>query len=135
MIVLNFTVDAYSLLHIYMITQGDVVYYTFYKLHSTMKPWCGPCSALYEAATKRGKCQCTGRMHHNIIIINANIIIINTRPKPAYGRQGLAGSWGQGTDQASTFWGVLNVSLRACGLSSDLHQHGIMNYPQTHLEP
>ena len=44
-----------------------------------MKPWCGPCSALQEAATKRGKCHCTGRMHHNIIIIiiNANIIITN----------------------------------------------------------
>ena len=45
----------------------------------------------------------------------ALIIIIITRPKPAYGRQGLAGSWGQDTDQAGTFWGVLNVSLRAFG--------------------
>ena len=35
-------------------------------------------------------------------------IIIITRPKPAYGRQGLAGSWGQDTDQAGTFLGVLN---------------------------
>ena len=26
-------------------------------------------------------------------------IIIITRPKPAYGRQGLAGSWGQDTDE------------------------------------
>ena len=41
------------------------------------------------------------------------INIIITRPKPAYGQQGLAGSWGQDTDQAGTFWGVLNVSLRA----------------------
>ena len=38
-----------------------------------------------------------------------------TRPKPAYGRQDLAGSWGQYTDEVSTFFGVLNVSLRACG--------------------
>ena len=30
------------------------------------------------------------------------IIIIITRPKPAYGRQGLAGSWGQDTDELST---------------------------------
>ena len=30
------------------------------------------------------------------------IIIITTRPKPAYGRQGLAGSWGQDTDEVST---------------------------------
>ena len=48
-----------------------------------------------------------------LIIIVATIII--TRPKPAYGRQGLAGSWGQDTDEVSTFWGVVNVSLRACG--------------------
>ena len=38
--------------------------------------------------------------------------IINTRPKPAYGWQGLAGSWGQDTDQAGTFWGVLRVSKK-----------------------
>ena len=36
-----------------------------------------------------------------IVII---IVIIITRPKPAYGRQGLAGSWGQDTDEVSTFW-------------------------------
>jgi len=45
-----------------------------------------------------------------VIIIT---IIITTRPKPAYGRQGLAGFWGQDTDQAGTFWGVVNISLRA----------------------
>ena len=32
-----------------------------------------------------------------------NLIIIITRPKPAYGQQGLAGSWGQDTDVVSTF--------------------------------
>ena len=32
------------------------------------------------------------------------IIIIITGPKPAYGRQGLAGSWGQDTDKVSNFW-------------------------------
>ena len=31
------------------------------------------------------------------------VIIILTRPKPAYGRQGLAGSWGQDTDEVSAF--------------------------------
>ena len=40
-------------------------------------------------------------------------LIIFTRPKPAYGRQGLLGSLGQDTDQAGTFSGVLNISLRA----------------------
>ena len=43
------------------------------------------------------------------------ITIIITRPKPAYGRQGLAGSWGKNTDQAGTFWGALSVSLCASG--------------------
>ena len=46
-----------------------------------------------------------------IMMIN----IINTRPKPAYGRLGLVGSWGQDTDQTGTPWGVLNVSLCASG--------------------
>ena len=49
----------------------------------------------------------------HIITTKTNTIIIITRPKPAYGRQGLVGSLGQDTDQAGTFWGVLNVSLRA----------------------
>ena len=31
------------------------------------------------------------------------IIIIITRPKPAYGRQGLAGFWGQDKDEVSAF--------------------------------
>ena len=48
-------------------------------------------------------------------ITKSNITIIITRPKPAYGRQGLAGLWGQDTDQGGTFWDVLNVSLRASG--------------------
>ena len=48
-----------------------------------------------------------------MIIIIIIIAIITTRPKPAYGRQGLAGLWGQDTDQAGTFWGVVNISLRA----------------------
>ena len=51
------------------------------------------------------------RLSYCVIII----IIIITRPKPAYGQQGLAGSWGQNTNQAGTFWGVFNVSLRASG--------------------
>ena len=41
------------------------------------------------------------------------IIIIITRPKPAYGRQGLAGSWGQDTDEVSTlvFHGFRSVLM------------------------
>ena len=51
-----------------------------------------------------------------IVFIDKTIIIITiiiTRPKPAYGRQGLAGLRGQDTDQAGTFWGIDNISLRA----------------------
>ena len=56
---------------------------------------------------------CDGKEVLAIILII--LIIIITRPKPAYGRQGLAGSWGQDTNQARIFWGVLNVSPRASG--------------------
>ena len=48
------------------------------------------------------------------VVIIIIIIIIITRPKPAYGRQGLTGLWDLDTDKAGSFWGVLNVSLRAC---------------------
>ena len=43
-----------------------------------------------------------------------------------YGRQGLAGSLGQGYSQAGTFWCVLNVSLHASGgqLGSDIVDRG-----------
>ena len=47
-----------------------------------------------------------------------------TRPKPAYGRQGLAGSWRQHTHEVSTFLGVFNVSLRACGAQLGFNQPG-----------
>ena len=62
-----------------------------------------------------------------ILIIHIILIIIITRPKPAYGRQGLAGSWGQDTDEVSTFFGVLNVSLRACGAQLGFNQPGTIN--------
>ena len=63
--------------------------------------------------------------HITIIIIIFFTIIIITRPKPAYGWQGLAGSWGKNTDQAGTFWGVLE-------LSSNINQPGTMtNHKKT----
>ena len=67
-----------------------------------------------------------GDKYYHMITITIIIIII-TRPKPAYGRQGLAGSWGQDTDQAGTFWGVLNVSLRASGAQ--------LGYKLSHKKP
>ena len=56
---------------------------------------------------------CAGNIWDLMVMMIVTIIIIITRPKPAYGRQGLAGLWGQDTDQAGTFWGVVNISLRA----------------------
>ena len=55
------------------------------------------------------------------------IIIIITRPKPAYGRQGLAGSWGQDTDEVSTFLVFLTSHFVPAALSSDLNQPGTIN--------
>ena len=55
------------------------------------------------------------------------IIIINTRPKPAYGRQGLAGSWGQDTDEVSTFLVFLTSHFAPAALSSDLNQPGTID--------
>ena len=46
---------------------------------------------------------------------NLIIIIIITRPKPAYGRQGLAGSWGQDTDKVSNFWVFLTSHFAQLG--------------------
>ena len=60
------------------------------------------------------------------MIINIIIIIIITRPKPAYGRQGLAGSWGQDTDEVSTFLVFLTSHLAPAALSSDLNNLGLL---------
>ena len=58
------------------------------------------------------------RGHHLV----ATIIIITARPKPAYGRQGLAGLWGQDTDKMSTFLVFLTSHFMPAALSSDLNQ-------------
>ena len=60
------------------------------------------------------------------------IIIILTRPKPAYGLQGLAGLWGQDTDEVRTFLVFLMSHFAPAALSSDLNQPGTMknkNWP------
>ena len=54
-----------------------------------------------------------------IIKIIIMIIIMITRPKPAYGRQGLAGSWGQDTDEVSTFLVFFTSHFAPAALSSD----------------
>ena len=60
-------------------------------------------------------------------IMTIIIIIIIIRPKPAYGRQGLAGSWGQDTDEVRTFLVFLTSQFAPAALSSDLNQRGTMN--------
>merc|ERR1719195_136820 len=61
-------------------------------------------------------------------------IIIITRPKPAYGRQGLAGSWGQDTDEMSTFLVFLTSHFAPAALSSDLTNLGPLMTMKIHLE-
>ena len=60
-------------------------------------------------------------------ILQIMIIIISTRPKPAYGRQGLAKSWGQDTDVVSTFLVFLTSHFAPAALSSDLNQPETIN--------
>ena len=67
------------------------------------------------------------RLSYCVIII----IIIITRPKPAYGQQGLAVSWGQNTDEVSTFLVFLTSHFAPAALSSDLNQPGTI---KIHLE-
>ena len=45
-----------------------------------------------------GGVRCSVDSSGEVFIFIIIVIIITTRPKPAYGRQGLAGSWGQDTD-------------------------------------
>ena len=60
------------------------------------------------------------------------VIIMVTRPKPAYGRQGLAGSWDQVTDQAGTFLGILNHENQPGTLKNYKNRPGTMkNQPGT----
>ena len=68
------------------------------------------------------------------VIIVIVIVIIVTRPKPAYGRQGLAGSWGQDTDEVSTFLVFLMSHFAPAALSSDLTNPGPLMTMKIHLE-
>ena len=71
--------------------------------------------------------------HHSINVLKINIIII-TRPKPAYGRQGLAGSWGQDTDEVSTFLVFFTSHFTPAALSSDLTNLEPLMTMKKHLE-
>merc|ERR1712208_260885 len=69
-----------------------------------------------------------------LISILIMLIIILTRPKPAYGRQGLAGLWGQDTDEVSTFLVFLTSHFAPTALSSDLTNLGPLMTMEIHLE-
>ena len=56
------------------------------------------------------------KVAHVNLNININMFIMITRPKPAYGRQGLAGSWGQDTDKVSNFWVFLTSHFAQLGI-------------------
>ena len=57
-----------------------------------------------------------------------------TRPKPAYGRHGLAGSWGQDTDEVNTFLVFLTSHFAPAALSSDLTNLGPLMTMKIHME-
>merc|ERR1712218_372851 len=63
-----------------------------------------------------------------------HLVIIITRPKPAYGQQGLAGSWGQDTDEVSSFLVFLTSHFAPAALSSDLTNLGPLMTMKIHLE-
>ena len=69
-----------------------------------------------------------------IIIIVMIMIIMITRPKPAYGGQGLEGSWGQDTDEVSTFLVFLTSHFALAALSLDLTNLGPLMTMKIHLE-
>ena len=78
---------------------------------------------------------CSSSLHRGRVII----IIINTRPKPAYGWQVVAGSWSQDTDEVSTFLVFLTSHFAPAALSSDLTNLGPLTMesdqkPWNHLE-
>ena len=87
-------------------------------LGSSFKPW----SSDYKGP--RG----------SVTITIITITIITTRPKPAYGRQGLAVSWGQDTDEVSTFLVFLTSHFAPAVLSSDLTNLGPLTTMKIHLE-
>ena len=69
-----------------------------------------------------------------MVMIVVLVIIIITGPKPAYGRQGLSGSWGQNTDEVSTFLVFLTSHFAPAALSLDLTNLGPLMTMKIHLE-
>ena len=66
--------------------------------------------------------------------ITTLVSFVQTRPKPAYGRQGLAGSWGLDTDEVSTFLVFLTSHFAPAALCSDLTNLGPLMTMKIQLE-
>ena len=102
------------------------VHCTFTTLHLLARP----SPALLTSSAWSSLTTVRGNRREEISItstITTIIIFIITRPKPAYGRQGLAGSWGQDTDKVSTFWVFLTSHFAPAALSSELNQPGTIH--------
>ena len=86
----------------------------------------------HQSPSDRQVCFSKLQLTNSTIIII--FIIIVTRPKPAYGRQGLAGSWGPDTDEVSIFLVFLTSHFAPAALSSDLTNLGLLMTMKIHLE-
>ena len=98
--------------------------------HSHLVGWRVPqeCSHTARAESlRRPRPRSTHITHRHSGRHSFSIIIIITRPKPAYGRQGLAGLWGQNTDEVSTFLVFLTSHFAPAALSSELNQPGTIH--------
>ena len=82
----------------------------------------GPCPwHMPPASGRRCLCSSSSLLDNVIVIIIIFVVVISiTRPKPAYSRQGLAGSWGQDTDEVSTFLVFLTSHFAPAALSFKL---------------
>ena len=87
-----------------------------------------PC---FEASAAKTHLLTMIEQHISIII---TIIIIITRPKAAYGRQGLAGSWGQDIGEVRTFFVFIVSHFAPAALGSDLTNLGPLMTMKIHLE-
>ena len=102
--------------------------------------WCAWCLSFLQRSCFFFPWTNTGRTHFGPIphrdlhlpllslLISSTILIIITRTKPAYSWQGLAGSWGEDTDQKGVPFGKFSTShIAPPALSSGLNQPRTIN--------
>ena len=76
-------------------------------------------SGLTESCWGQSLLPCLPQRATKNVIISILLIIINTRPKPPYGRQGLARSWGRDTVRRVHFGAFSTSHFAPSALSSD----------------